>query len=525
MLEFKPSTTQLKFLEALEHIVFFGGGAGGGKTWAILVDNLQGVHDSSYFSVFFRTTTTEIDKGLWPEAKLMYMSLLRDSNDKYIGKSHINEQTKTITFPSGARTAFSYLQNDKDADAWYGTEITKIYFDEFQFRTQYQFDLLRSRNRSRAKVTKGIRCTLNPDDRHFVYDWVKPFLDDEGFPIPELGSKTRYYVLVNGVLYTDWSYDALYQKFYDPKLEDKKQKKPRTYTYIPSLLEENAVLMENDPAYWDDLNSMPERKRKQLLMGCWHSSEDSGKYFKREWVLGATNERAVCLEDIPLKSICMRALDKAYVAPHEGNKRPNYSAFSPKIYKTPDGTYILVGDYIDDTKDKKTQWDRDEPVYGRIRRTPGGRDTVTVRQAKHDGKNCTFVIAKDNAGNVSDFNSTASKLIEAGITVKKDQTINNQKEKKLKDFEPFINAAELGLIFIAIDTWDKDTLEKYLKELEDFDIEKKSTSYRFDDWVDATSMCFNAISKKRAINIVPRNQISSKAVAADRLSRINPLQT
>lgn len=64
MLEFEPSDIQLKFLEATERIVFFGGGAGGGKTWSILTDNLQGVHDPAYFSVFFRTTTTEIEKGL-----------------------------------------------------------------------------------------------------------------------------------------------------------------------------------------------------------------------------------------------------------------------------------------------------------------------------------------------------------------------------------------------------------------------------------------------------------------------------
>jgi len=79
---------------------------------------MQGVHDPAYFSVFFRTTTVEIDKGLWPEAKLMYMPYLTDINGKFIGKAHISEKTKTITWPSGARTVFAYLSNDKDADSW-----------------------------------------------------------------------------------------------------------------------------------------------------------------------------------------------------------------------------------------------------------------------------------------------------------------------------------------------------------------------------------------------------------------------
>lgn len=129
-LEINPQPVQLKFLNAKERIVFFGGGAGGGKTWSILADNLQGIHDPHYFSVFFRTTTTEIDKGLWPESKLMYEPILKDKKGKWIGKSHINEQTKTITFPSGARSTFAYLEYDKHADSWYGSEIAKIYFDK-----------------------------------------------------------------------------------------------------------------------------------------------------------------------------------------------------------------------------------------------------------------------------------------------------------------------------------------------------------------------------------------------------------
>ena len=59
-----PQPVQKLFLKAEERIVFFGGGGGGGKSWAILVDNLQGIHDPAYFSVFFRNTTVEIEKGL-----------------------------------------------------------------------------------------------------------------------------------------------------------------------------------------------------------------------------------------------------------------------------------------------------------------------------------------------------------------------------------------------------------------------------------------------------------------------------
>lgn len=123
----EPQPVQLKYLQARQSIVFFGGGAGGGKTWASLIDNLQGVHDPNYFSVFFRTTTVEVDKGLWPSAKNMYMPYLVDQNGKLKGKAHISEKMKTITWPSGARTTFTYLDSDKAADSWYGLILAPLH--------------------------------------------------------------------------------------------------------------------------------------------------------------------------------------------------------------------------------------------------------------------------------------------------------------------------------------------------------------------------------------------------------------
>ena len=57
-MEISPLPHQKQFLEcngtALKdaiRIVFFGGGAGGGKTWAILLDNLLGVQTTLVYSL------------------------------------------------------------------------------------------------------------------------------------------------------------------------------------------------------------------------------------------------------------------------------------------------------------------------------------------------------------------------------------------------------------------------------------------------------------------------------------------
>lgn len=446
-----PQPVQKLFLQAEERIVFFGGGGGGGKSWAILADNLQGVHDPEYHSVFFRNTTTELDTNLWPEAKKMYMSILQDEGGKWIGQAHINEQKKVITFPSGARSRFAYLEYDTHADMHYGAEYTKIYFDEFQKISEYGFDVLRSRNRSMAKVPKGIRCTLNPDAGHFVYDWVLPFLDEEGFPVKELSGKTRYYLIVNGDLHSDWNYQDLYDRFYDPELPEQKQKKPLTYTYIPSTLEDNPHLMENDPEYWDNLNSLPEKKRKQMLLGCWAKDDDSCMYFNRTWLHKATH--------VPTGAKYARGWDTASEVPNENNKHPDFTA-STKMAKCKDGYYYICGGV-------------------RFQKRPGDRDREIMSIGNRDGVDCTLVQAIDPgaAGKVQ-FTEFAKKGNAEGLVVRSDPMPNNK--SKLKRYEPFSAACENGLVYIVESTFEREELEQFYKENEEFDGER-STSRRKDD--------------------------------------------
>jgi len=428
--------------------------AGGGKTAALLFDNLKGIHDPDYFSVFFRTTTTEIDKGLWPAAKALYAPILK-KNDKYIKKAHINEQTKTITFPSGARTTFSYLEQDKHADSWYGSEICREYFDEFQFRTPYQFEVLRSRNRSTAKVPVGIRCSLNPDQDHFVYEWVKPFLDEDGYPIQNLAGKTRYYVILNSELKTSWDREAL-------KAETGKN--PKTYSYIPATLADNPYL---DADYHDTLDALGEVKRKQLLLGCWHSRANDSLYFNRNWIE---------LVDTAPKDVEMcRAWDLASTKPHPENPKPDYTA-GVKMAKGRDGFYYIL--------------DADQ-----FQMSPGERNREMAKIAKFDSDDCYQVVPLDPgaAGKVA-YQELAKIFIEEGIICKADETRGD----KIKRFEPFSAAAQSGLVRVVKSTFNPEMLEIYLKQLEGF-TGARSHGSRKDDLVDATSSAFAFLCKKKVL--------------------------
>lgn len=462
--EIKLQPRQLEFAKADQQIVFFGGGAGGGKTFSALAVNLLGINDPLYFSVFFRTTSTEIEKGLFLEAKRMYMPYLTDINGKFIGQAKINEQQKTITFPSGARTTFSYLATDRDADAWYGTEINCAFFEEAQYRSQYQFDVIRSRNRSMSKIPKSIRCTLNPSPDSFIYQWVKPFLDEDDFPVKEYSGKTRYFVIVEDNLYTSWDKEELEQTW---------GKSAETYTYIPATLDDNKALDTLDPSYRKKLDSLPEAKRKQLLLGCWAATENSGVFFKREYLKKATT--------LPLGSLVARGYDLAATADDTPNTKGCDRTASILMAKSKDGYYYILSG-------------------NGYRKRSGERDLEIIRQGHVDGDDVHIVLPCDHgAGGKAAFEYLSKTLIDNQLTPKKDPS--NTNNSKLKKAEGFFSACQNGLVFIVESGFTREELETFYRELEIFDGVTKSTRLRHDDYVDAAATVFTYLNVTKVYNV------------------------
>lgn len=424
------------------------------NTYAVLLDNLQYMHDPHSYSVFFRNTTTELETNLWPSAINLYKPYLEHQSGplkgRYKGASRIRDKHKEIIFPVGAKSKFAYLELDKHADAWYGAEISRCYFDEFQRTSAYAFHILRSRMRSKASYPSVMRATFNPDPNHFVYDWVKPFLDDEGFPMPEMSGVRRYFLIISGELHTSWDYFELKKKF--------PEKEPQTYTYISSTLMDNKILLELEPGYKDTLDQLPEVKRKQLLLGCWASSEDSGMLFQRKWL------PKISRHDLPKDLTLVRAYDLASEEPTDNSKFPDYTyGLLMGKSKSTGYYYILGGD--------------------RMRKRPGARNAHIIDVLKKDQKvwGCvTCVTAVDpGAGGKTAFEEFNKQMVENGIKCKKD-VIPTNKGKRIK-YEPFSDAAENGLVYICEELFEKDELELLYRENETFDGISRSTSHRKDD--------------------------------------------
>lgn len=249
---------------------------------------------------------------------------------------------------------------------------------------------------------------------------------------------------------------------------------------------DNPALVESNPRYVSELQNLPDHERDRQLWGNWYARASGSSYFQREWL--------VQVDTWPENAKCCRAWDKAAVEPSESNRKPDYTACSPRMY-THQGLYYIVWDVHPDTKDVN---DNEANIQGRFRLRSGERDLKMVRQAHHDGRECHIVLPVDPAAaGKTEFEASAKLFTKEGFVVKKDPMPNNK--SKVVRFQPFAAACQNGLVRVVRSSFpNKETYDAYMKELESFD-GSPSTSSRKDDWPDATASAFNYISRMRTI--------------------------
>ena len=219
---------QTDFLAAGELDVLYGGAAGGGKSYAMLVDPLRYVHRPAHRALILRRSMPEL-RELIDKSRELY--------PKAVLGCKFREVEKLWNFPSGAKIEFGFLERDADVYRYQGQAYSWIGFDEItHLPTEFGWNYLASRLRTTdPEIVPYLRCTANPGGVGAT--WVKkryidPFPPNESF----LGK------------------DGLSRKF------------------IPARLEDNPHL-SSDGRYEQMLKALPEVQRRQLLEGNWDISE------------------------------------------------------------------------------------------------------------------------------------------------------------------------------------------------------------------------------------------------------------
>ncbi len=271
------SGPQESFLASSVDIGIYGGAAGGGKTFSLLLEPLYHKHVPGFTCVIFRRTFPQINRsgGMWDGSSEIYPLL----------GGQPNQSDMYWRFPSGAKVSFAHMQHPQNVDDWRGSQVTLIEFDQLEEFTERQFFYMLSRNRSTCGVRPYVRAAVNPDPDSWVARFVEWWIDqDTGLPIESRAGRIRWFAR-NGQewLWADTKDELLGEH---PELEPDQ---PKSVTFIPAKLEDNPILTERDPGYRANLLAQDYVDQQRLLYGNWKVRATAGKVFNRGWfeIVGA----------------------------------------------------------------------------------------------------------------------------------------------------------------------------------------------------------------------------------------------
>ena len=220
--------SQTDFLAAAEKDVLYGGAAGGGKSFAMLIDPLRHCHIKEHRALILRRSMPEL-RELIDKSRELYPKAFKGAK--------FREVEKLWNFPSGAKIEFGFLERDADVYRYQGQAYSWIGFDEItHLPTEFGWNYLASRLRTtNPNLETYLRCTANPGG--VGAQWVKKRYVEASEPNTTFKGK-----------------DGLTRKF------------------IPALLQDNPYLAE-DGEYERMLQSLPAVQRRQLLEGNWDVAE------------------------------------------------------------------------------------------------------------------------------------------------------------------------------------------------------------------------------------------------------------
>lgn len=325
VVEIRPQEgPQTSFLASPADIVIFGGSAGGGKTFGLLMEPLRHIDNPKFGAVIFRRTYPEItnEGAMWDESLGIYPLLGAKSN----------KQDLIWTFPSGARVSFGHIQHDADLDKWTGAQIALIMFDQLETFSQRQFFYMLSRNRSTCGIRPYVRATCNPDPESFLLTFLDWWIADDGFADLERLGKIRWFVRIGDKMaWADTAGELL--ALYPNSM-------PLSVTYIPASLYDNKILMQKDPGYEGKLMALDPIERARLLGdrkrgGNWKVKPEAGKLFNRAWFR--------IVETAPIEDGCfdVRFGDFAATEKEIGKKDPDFTA-TVLMRHLPDGRVCIL---------------------------------------------------------------------------------------------------------------------------------------------------------------------------------------
>ncbi|OHD28151.1 MAG: terminase [Spirochaetes bacterium GWB1_59_5] len=245
---------QTEALESEADILFYGGAAGGGKS-----DLLIGASLTQHVkSLILRRESTQLQ------------GILDRITEILGGRDGYNGQEKVWRMPD-RQMEFGSVKDSGDEIKYQGRPHDLLGFDEICHFLESQFRFLLGWLRTTKKGQRcRVICTGNPptdSDGQWVKQFWGPWLDKK-HPNPAKPGELRWYAMIDGkeVECADGS------RF----IHAGKSIKPKSRTFIPSRIQDNAYLMATD--YESTLQALPEPLRSQMLNGDFTAGTDDDPF-------------------------------------------------------------------------------------------------------------------------------------------------------------------------------------------------------------------------------------------------------
>lgn len=152
-----------------------------------------------------------------------------------------NAEAKEFNFPNGSRILLGYCSAESDVLQYQGQAYDVIFLEEATHFTEFQFETLTESNRSsgmmKEKFPPRMYFTCNPGG--IGHTWVKRLFIDKDY---------------------------------------RNKEHPNNYDFIPSTVYDNEFIMTNNPEYVENLENLPEMRKRAMLYGDWDAFD--GQYFE-----------------------------------------------------------------------------------------------------------------------------------------------------------------------------------------------------------------------------------------------------
>jgi predicted phage terminase large subunit-like protein len=446
---------QERFLASRAFEAGYGGQAGGGKSFALVLGSLRFTCLPNYAGLLLRRTVPDLKKadGLLDLAAQIFPCV---GGQPHEGGVKWTFPTATgLTREERARVDLSSLDHEQDKLKYQGSSYQYIGFDELTQFTKTQYQYLFSRARSAHGVPLAVRWSSNPGGPG--HDWVLERFAPWLYPPPDPENPYAHpefegpYALLGEKLY--YRYDEAQQtsvlvdpSWWHPTCDrcapgaSCPDHLPRSRTFFPAALEDNPSLAGT--GYGAALDELDPLTRAQLKHGNWMARAAAGAYFQRVWIK--------VLPAVPADVVGrVRYWDRAATA-GDGD----FTA-GPRVSRTREGLFV-----VEDMR--RGQWD------------PGKVEQMIRQTILLDPRGTRTVLEKDpGAAGKFEANYYAREL--AGHDI---HTVPPQGDKQTRA-KPVSAQAEAGNLAIVAGPWN----EAFLRELESFPV-------GHDDQVDGLSGAF-----------------------------------